>query len=68
MKVALFDEATDDEFILNATLLMSSFTSVTERLRLSSAVQINDDILVRLARLVDVRRNSVLHLDLFEIY
>lgn len=44
---------------------MSSFTSVTERLRLSSAVQINDDIL---ARLVDVRRNSVLHLDLFEIY
>lgn len=47
---------------------MSSFTSVTERLRLSSAVQINDDILVRLARLVDVRRNSVLHLDLFEIY
>lgn len=68
MKVALFDEATDDEFILNAILLMSSFTSVTERLRLSSAVQINDDILVRLARLVDVRRNSVLHLDLFEIY
>lgn len=44
---------------------MSSFTSVTERLRLSSAVQINDDILVRL---VDVLRNSVLHLDLFEIY
>lgn len=68
MKVALFDEATDDEFILNAILLMSSFTSVTERLRLSSAVQINDDILVRLARLVDVLRNSVLHLDLFEIY
>lgn len=62
MKVALFDEATDDEFILNATLLMSSFTS------LSSAVQINDDILVRLPRLVDVLRNSVLHLDLFEIY
>lgn len=47
---------------------MSSFTSVTERLRLSSAVQINDDILVHLARLVDVLRNSVLHLDLFEIY
>lgn len=44
---------------------MSSFTSVTERLRLSSVVQINDDIL---ARLVDVLRNSVLHLDLFEIY
>lgn len=34
----------------------------------SPSVQINDDILVRLARLVDVRRNSVLHLDLFEIY
>lgn len=47
---------------------MSSFTSVMERLRLSSAVQINDDILVCLAWLVDVRRNSVLHLDLFEIY
>lgn len=47
---------------------MSSFTSVTERLRLSSAVQINDDILVHLARLVDVLRNSVPHLDLFEIY
>lgn len=56
------------KFILNATLLMSSFTSVTEHLRPSSAVQINDDILVRLARLVDVLRNSVLHLDLFEIY